>query len=182
MWTLGLSLDNWFSTSQYHAKDHDMIFILPRSLNMNMMVANWGEMHLQKVVEFQPLPHTWPPKYDIFYTKICTFYDINMMVASLAGPIRVRILSRGYMDPYWACSTGRIFSRIGPVLLWWLPASDCWGTWPWTCGTVVVRRPSWRTTSPARGTTSSGMWRYAPVQINRWYVRYTLMTKCFSLK
>ena len=74
-----------------------------------MMVANWGEMHPQKVVGLQPLPHTWPPEYDIFYTKICTFYDINMMVASLAGPIRVRILPRGYTDPYWASSTSQYF-------------------------------------------------------------------------
>ena len=37
------------------------------SCDINMMVANWGEMHPQKVVGFQPLPHTWPPEYDIFY-------------------------------------------------------------------------------------------------------------------
>ena len=53
------------------------------------------------------------PKGHIFDTKISTFYDINMMVASLAGPILVHILPRGYMDPYWASSTRRIFSRIG---------------------------------------------------------------------
>ena len=55
-----------------------------------MMVANWGEMHPQKVVGFKPLPNTWPPEYDIYF------------IQKFAGPIRVRIPPREYMDPYWA--------------------------------------------------------------------------------
>ena len=54
------------STSQYFDKRISI------SCDINMMVVNWGEMHPQKVVGFQPLPHTWPPEYDIFYTKIST--------------------------------------------------------------------------------------------------------------
>ena len=49
------------STSQYFYK------IISIWCDINMMVANWGEMHPQKVVGSQPLPHTWPHEYDIFY-------------------------------------------------------------------------------------------------------------------
>ena len=36
-----------------------IFLLLLQYCNINMMVANWGEMHPQKVVGFQPLPHTW---------------------------------------------------------------------------------------------------------------------------
>ena len=49
------------STSQYFDKR------LSISCDINMMVANWGEVHPQKVVGFQPLPHTWPPEYVCFF-------------------------------------------------------------------------------------------------------------------
>ena len=47
-----------------------------------MMVANWGEMHPQKAVVFQPLPRTWSPECGIFLdtkvNKINTFCVKNL--------------------------------------------------------------------------------------------------------
>ena len=56
------------------------------SCDINMMVANWGEMHPQKVVGFQPLPHTWPPEYccniarSIGYSMCLIYYLLLLCV------------------------------------------------------------------------------------------------------
>ena len=60
------------STSQYFDKR------ISFSCDINMMVAKWGEMHPQKVVGFQPLPHTWPPEYDIFLIQKCALFIISI--------------------------------------------------------------------------------------------------------
>ena len=61
---LWLSKIIMFSNKKYCLQGVDKR--ISNSCDINMIVANKGEMHPQKVVGFQPTPHTWPPKYDIF--------------------------------------------------------------------------------------------------------------------